>query len=70
MVKNLNRDLEGETITNAIGKVGMDQDGAVTPKLMNPSMDQGKQVGQARSMGKKLDVMSPTSLRDASGCLL
>ncbi|GKD34511.1 hypothetical protein Tco_1250020 [Tanacetum coccineum] len=70
MVKNLNRDLKGETITNAIGKVGMDQDAAVTPKLMNPSMDQGKQVDQARSMGKKLDVMSSTSLRDASGCLL
>ncbi|GKG30758.1 hypothetical protein Tco_0423246, partial [Tanacetum coccineum] len=41
MVKNLNRDLEGVIITNEIGKVGMDQDAAVTPKLMNPSMDQG-----------------------------
>nr|GEW70802.1 RNA-directed DNA polymerase, eukaryota, nucleotide-binding alpha-beta plait domain protein [Tanacetum cinerariifolium] len=61
MVKNLNRDLEGEIITNAMCKVGMDQDGAVTPKLMNPSMDQGKQVDQARSVGKKLGVMSSTS---------
>ncbi|GJR98549.1 muscle M-line assembly protein unc-89-like protein isoform X1 [Tanacetum coccineum] len=65
LVKNPNCDLEGTINTCEIAKV------CVTPKLMNPSTAHGKQVDQERSIiDKKLDVMSSSSLRGASGCLL
>ncbi|PWA43474.1 hypothetical protein CTI12_AA526100 [Artemisia annua] len=73
LVKNLNCDLEGKNtdeIAKVRGKVAMEQDAAVTPTIMNPSMAQGKQVDQARSIAEKLDFASSSSLRGSSGCLL